>query len=79
MLLLLTQSHYYYYRYTPESHPDYAHLTQAVAKLADVAQQINDTNREVEQRRKVFEVQQSLDMPVNAPPLVAPHRLLEVS
>jgi hypothetical protein len=63
-------------KYTPDDHADRAALQAAIAKISDVAQQINDTNREVEQRRRVFDVQQQLVVPPAHAGLVAPHRLL---
>jgi hypothetical protein len=46
-------------KYTPAVHPDREALTSAVTKIQEISQQINDTNFEVEQRRRVFEIHQA--------------------
>jgi hypothetical protein len=64
-------------KYTPAVHPDRDALQQAATKIQEISQQINDTNREVEQRRRVFEIQQSLALAPGQPGIVAPHRIFQ--
>jgi len=47
-------------KYTPESHPDRALLTDALALLRDVAKKINEQRRLNEAMQKVMEIQQSI-------------------
>jgi hypothetical protein len=62
-------------KYTPAVHPDREALTSAVTKIQEISQQINDTNFEVEQRRRVFEIHQAVTFPPGHTGLAAPHRI----
>ncbi|KAJ1501699.1 hypothetical protein HMI54_009751 [Coelomomyces lativittatus] len=61
--------------YTDPSHPDYDGLTLCLSEVKKIADQINESLREFEQQKKVYEIHSKLtNRPTNLGPLVSPSR-----
>eukprot|EP01104_Vermistella_antarctica_P020636 TRINITY_DN8912_c0_g1_i1.p1 TRINITY_DN8912_c0_g1~~TRINITY_DN8912_c0_g1_i1.p1 ORF type:complete len:477 (+),score=114.02 TRINITY_DN8912_c0_g1_i1:90-1433(+) len=50
-------------KYTPDTHPDYAPLVEALDKLGEVASDINESKRMAEEQVKILEIQESISFP----------------
>lgn len=61
---------------TPEDHADYAHITQALSKIKEIADYVNYSVREQENRTKLLKILEDTKKYVGFEGLLLPHRFL---